>query len=188
MFPSSEVFCFCFLQGLEVLVMQISHYLFTVTPGYFVLFVPIEKHVLLLTCFAGCLSFVQWNAIDFFELCIRCWNSQVEFLRLLMNTLISSASNNTLISYFPICIYLISVIAYLLLWWELQILHWIDGERMDSRTVSLILMGFLQVSLHLISCWLLICCTLFFLCLHMSLEFLISPRLLTWRGFSLFQH
>ena len=56
-FPSSELFIGFFLQRLEVLVIQIFHFL-RVTPRYFILFVTIVKGVDSLISFSCCLSFV----------------------------------------------------------------------------------------------------------------------------------
>ena len=46
----------------------------------------------------------------------------------------------------------------------------------------MILVGLLQFSLHLVSCWLLVCFILLLLCFGIGLQFLILPRLLPWRG------
>ena len=54
--------------------------------------------------------------------------------------------------------------------------------RVGILVLCLISVGLLQVCLHLIWYWLLVCSKLLLLCLGMGLEFLISPILLTWRG------
>ena len=53
--------------------------------------------------------------------------------------------------------------------------------RVSILILSPISVGLLQVCLHLISYWLLVCSKLLLLCLGMGLEFLISLILLTWR-------
>ena len=49
------------------------------------------------------------------------------------------------------------------------------------------LVWLLQVSLHLVWCWLLVCCILLLLQLHMGFKFLIFPRLLPWISVDIFQ-
>ena len=43
-------------------------------------------------------------------------------------------------------------------------------------------MGLIQVSYHLVWCWLLFCCILLLLSLGMGLQFLFFPRLLPWQN------
>ena len=52
---------------------------------------------------------------------------------------------------------------------------------LNILALSLISVGLLQVCLHLIWYWVLVCSELLLLCLSIGLEFLISPILLTWR-------
>ena len=54
--------------------------------------------------------------------------------------------------------------------------------RLGILVLSTILVWLLQISLHLIWYWLLVCRILLLLYLGLGLEFMISPILLTWRG------
>ena len=83
-------------------------------------------------------------------------------------------NSDSLTSSFPICIPLVSFCHLQL---ELQGLYWIDREKVDNLILSLILLGLLQVSLHLIWCWLLVWCILLLFCLGMVYKFLNSPKL-----------
>ena len=69
-----------------------------------------------------------------------------------------------------------------LLWLILQVQCWRGRERVGSRVSSLILVGLLPASLHLLWCWLLVCCRLLLSCLAVGLEFLIFPRLFIMNG------
>jgi hypothetical protein len=89
-----------------------------IIPRYFILLVAIVKGIASLISFSGCLSFVYRKFTDLFELILYpttllklfiSWrSSQVEFLGLLMYAIISLANSDTLISFLPICIPLIS--------------------------------------------------------------------------------
>ena len=67
-----------------------------------------------------------------------------------------------------ICIPLISF-CWLLLKLEPHVLYWIDMERVDNLVLLLITMESLDISLHLVRCWLLACCIFQLLCLDMFL-------------------
>jgi hypothetical protein len=98
-----------------------------------------------------------------------------------MYTIISSANSDNFSSSLPICIPLISFCCLNILASTLgNILNRMG--RVGLLVLSLILVGLLQVFLHLIWYWLFVCSKLLLLCLAISLEFLISPILLTWRS------
>jgi uncharacterized membrane protein len=105
-------------------------------------------------------------------------SSLVAVLESLMYSILSFANSDILTSSFPICIPLISVCCLIALSRTLRSILNLSGERGQSLT----LVGLLQVFLHLVWCWLLVCSILLLLCLGMGLEFLIFPRLLSWRG------
>ena len=67
-----------------------------------------------------------------------------------------SSNCSVLNSSLPICITLICIFAWLL-WLKCQRLCWIHRRRGGSLSLSLILMGWLQIFLHIIWCWHLDC-------------------------------
>ena len=128
-----------------------------VTPSYFMLFVTFVKGDVSLIFLSTSLSFVYRRATDFLELIlypatllkvfINCRIPLVEFLGSLMYTIISSANNESLTSYFPIWIPLTPYVV-VLLFLELQALYWRGMERVDSLVLFLILVERPWVSLH----------------------------------------
>ena len=99
-----------------------SHRPFTwlvrVTSRYFILFVNIVKSIVSLISFSAKLFFEYRKATDLLELIlysvtllklfISCRCSVVEYLELLIYTIISSANSDIFTSFFPICIPLIA--------------------------------------------------------------------------------
>lgn len=67
-----------------------------------------------------------------------------------------SSNCSVLNSSLPICITLIDIFAWLL-WLKCQRLCWIHRGRGGSLSLSLILMGWLQIFLHIFWCWQLDC-------------------------------
>lgn len=67
-----------------------------------------------------------------------------------------SSNCSVLNSSLPICITLIGIFAWLL-WLKCQRLCWIHRGRGGSLSLSLILMGWLQIFLHIFWCWQLGC-------------------------------
>ena len=67
-----------------------------------------------------------------------------------------SSNCSVLNSSLPICITLIGIFAWLL-WLKCQRLCWIHRGRGGSLSLSLILMGWLQIFLHIFWCWQLDC-------------------------------
>ena len=67
-----------------------------------------------------------------------------------------SSNCSVLNSSLPICITLICIFAWLL-WLKCQRLCWIHRGRGQSLSLSLILMGWLQIFLHIFWCWQLGC-------------------------------
>ena len=67
-----------------------------------------------------------------------------------------SSNCSVLNSSLPICITLICIFAWLL-WLKCQRLCWIHTGRGGSLSLSLILMGWLQIFLHIFWCWQLDC-------------------------------
>jgi len=74
----------------------------------------------------------------------------------------------------------IAILSYAVTKWPGPNPIWLT-TRVGSLVLSLILVGLLQVSLHLIWCWLLVWCILLLLCLGLCFAFLIFPRFLIWR-------
>lgn len=107
--------------------------------------------------------------------------SLVKLFWLPMFTILSSENSDTLNFSLPICILLISFCFLIALTRTLITLLNRYG-KVDFPILSLILLGLLQVSLNLIWYCLWVGCILLLFCLDTSLEFLISPLLLIWRG------
>ena len=114
------------------------------------------------------------------KLFISCRSSLIGFGGLHMHTIISSANSQTLVSSLPNCI-LLSLFLVSLFQPEPWVLNWIHMGRMSILVFSLILVGLLQVFLHLNCYCLLVCCILFLISSGMGLVFLILI-LFTWRG------
>jgi hypothetical protein len=108
------------------------------------------------------------------------WKSSlVEFLGSFIYTIISSANNDTFISSLPICIPLIAFCYLIVLanTWSTVLTRY--GESGCPSFVP----DFSGIPSSMSPFnFIFVCCILLLLCLGMSLEFLISPRLLTWRG------
>ena len=113
------------------------------------------------------------------KLFIRLRSSLVEFLGSLIYTIISSANSDILTSFQFLSPW--SHFVVVLLWLAIQVLYWIGREKVGSLVYSLILVGLLPVSLHLVWYRLLVCCILLLFCLVMGLQFLIFLCLLSWR-------
>jgi len=118
-------------------------------------------------------------------------SSLVDFFLVTCHTFMSSTNRDILISSFPIYISFISICCLIpLVRASNTILNGYGDEGYPSPVLGLL--GLLQFSLHLHWCWPLACCILLLLYLGMNLEFLISPKLLTWSCIvfceRLFQH
>ena len=131
-------------------------------------------------CFLSC----SYPA-TFLKVFISIRSSLVEFLGSLIYTILSSENSKSLTSSFPIWIPLISICCLIPLARTSRTMLNTYGER--GQPVFLILVESLWVSLHLIWYWLSTCCILLLLCLDMFIEFLISPRPLSWKGVGLCQ-
>lgn len=111
-----------FFNDLKFLSYSSFAWLVRITPRYFTLFVAILKGVISLISFSAWLSFIYRRASYFLLLLLflypagllkvftSCRSSMVEFLELLMYTIISSSKSNTLTSSFSIYIPLISLV------------------------------------------------------------------------------
>ena len=121
-----------------------------VTPKYFVLFVTLVKGIVSLFSFSASLILSLGTLLKLFN---DCRSSQVEFWGSIMYTIISSANSKTLIS---LCIPLIFFCCLIALAGTLSIML-NRYVRVDSLILYLILLGLLQVPVHLIWYWLLVC-------------------------------
>ena len=116
---------------------------------FFCLFVCLFCFCFVLFCFD-----LMLYTVTLLKLFIRFRSSQVECLKLVKYIIISTANSDS--SFFLICITLTSF-GCQILWLGIWVLYWISREGVDRLVYCLILVGLLQVSLHLVWCWLLVC-------------------------------
>lgn len=116
-------------------------------------------------------TFYYWGLLICFELIfypatflkmfIRCRSSMIDFFVSVMQTIILSANNNILMSYFSNS-FSLDPFKYLIALAINSSICYIDKERIDRLVLFLILAEVLWVSFHLIWCWLQSCCCLYY--------------------------
>ena len=137
---------------------------------------------------------VQANFISiyFAEVVYQLRNFLLDILGSHICRTVYSSNSSLLNSSFPISMSLILIFFPWLLWLETQVLFWIHRGRVTILVLSPILMGLLQISLHMFLCWPLDCYMLLLLYSNMDRDFLTPPVLLTWSCIifcqRLFQH
>jgi hypothetical protein len=103
-----------FLRNLKFLLYISFTCLVRDTPRYFILLMAIVKGIVSLISVLFCFSFVLratdliFYPVTFLKVFISCRNSLIGFLHSLIYTIITSENSDTLTSFLPICIHLIS--------------------------------------------------------------------------------
>jgi hypothetical protein len=148
------------------------------TPRYFIAFVTIVNSIIsntmplysivtiyFLSPFIICIKKASDFLVSFiFRHFAEAVYHLVEFLGSLMYTIIASANTGTSSHFLPICSCLISFCCLIALARTSSFILSTHG-KVGSLVLSLILLGLLQESIHLIWNWLLAWCILLFLCL-----------------------
>ena len=121
---------------------------------------------------------VQANFISiyFAEVVYQLRNFLLDILGSHICSIVYSSNSSLLNSSFPISMSLILIFFPWLLWLETQVLCWIHRGRVTILVLSPILMGLLQISLHMFLCWPLDCYMLLLLYSNMDRDFLTDRK------------
>lgn len=171
-----------FFKNLKFLSHRSFIYWVTDNLRYFISLEAFVKAVVFLISFSGYLLFEDFfeGGVNFVSSCLlqvcipcRCFPVDLE-----SSVYTVRFYKDQYFDFFPICILLFSFSCFAL---RLQVLYWIDMERVDNLVFFLIIVELLWVSLLLSWYWIWARCKMPLLCLGAFLVFQISPVPLSWR-------